>query len=226
MVVHWKRNRGPGAVRSMFLNDLGAVGTGITTIVVLVAKFVDGGWITVLLIPALIVMMRSVRRHYSKVAEEIDVTFPVQTENLAEPIVLLPIDHWNLVSEKAVRYAWTLSREIYVLHVRCGEATDNLCRQWSEFVEKPARAAGLPLTELVLLDSPYRFIVKPIVEYAIQQQSARPDRNITVLIPELIESHFYHYLLHNNRPEAIRALLLLNGNQRITVHSLSHTSLE
>jgi hypothetical protein len=104
-----------------------------------------------------------------------------------------------------------------VLHVGCGEDTDQLCRQWSEVVEKPAKMAGLPLPQLVVLDSPYRFIVKPIVNYAIQQQVAQPDRNITVLIPELVESHWYHYLLHNNRPEAIRALLLFNGNQRITV---------
>jgi hypothetical protein len=109
-----------------------------------------------------------------------------------------------------------------VLHVHFGEETVSLCRQWSALVEKPAREAGLPLPKLVVLDSPYRFIVKPIVEYAIQQQIAHPDRNITVLMPELVESHWYHYLLHNNRPEAIRALLLFNGNQRISVVSIPY----
>lgn len=222
MVVHWKRKGGPGAARCMFLNGLGAVATGITTVVVLVAKFVDGAWITVLLVPALILMMRSVRRHYSQVALEIHAIAPIQTENLSEPIVLLPIDRWSLVAEKALRYAWTLSREIHVLHVQCGEDTDSLCRLWGEVVEKPAQLAGLPTPQLVVLDSPYRFIVKPIVNYAIQQQIAQPDRNITMLIPELVESHWYHYLLHNNRPEAIRALLLFNGNQRITVASIPY----
>lgn len=206
----------------MFLNGLGAVATGITTAVVLVAKFVDGAWITVLLIPVLILMMRSVRHHYAQVAREISATTPVQTGSLTEPVVLLPIDRWSLVSEKALRYAWSLSREIHVLHVRCGEDTDTLRSQWADVVEKPAVKAGLPLPQLVILDSPYRFIVKPIVEYAIQQQSAHLDRNITMLIPELVESHWYHYLLHNNRPEAIRALLLFNGNQRITVVSIPY----
>jgi hypothetical protein len=206
----------------MFVNGIGAMATGITTAVVLVAKFVDGAWITVLLIPALILMMRSVRQHYSAVALEIRAIDPVHTANLSEPVVILPIDRWSLVSESALRYAWTLSREIHVLHVRCGEDTDNLCRQWSEVVEKPARIAGLPLPQLVVLDSPYRFIVKPVVEYAIQQQVTHPDRNITMLVPELVESHWYHYLLHNNRPEAIRALLLFNGNQRITVVSIPY----
>lgn len=222
MVMHWKRNGGPGTARNMFLNGLGAVATGVTTTVVLVAKFVDGAWITVLLIPSLILMMRSVGRHYSQVEQEIRTAAPVHTENLSEPIVLLTIDRWSLVSEKALRYAWTLSKEIHVLHVQCGEDTDSLCRQWSEIVERPATLAGLPLPQLVVLDSPYRFIVKPIVEYAIQQQTGHPDRNITVLIPELVESHWYHYLLHNNRPESIRALLLFNGNQRITVVTIPY----
>lgn len=222
MVVHWRRHGGPGATRSMLLNGLGAVATGATTAVVLVAKFVDGAWITVLLIPALIWMMHSVRRHYSQVVEEIRVVRPIHTEGLSEPVVLMPIDRWSLVAENALRFAWTLTKEIHVLHVTCGEKTDELRSQWSEIVEKPALAAGLIPPQLVVLDSPYRFIVKPIVEYAIQQQIAQPDRNITMLIPELVESHWYHYLLHNNRPEAIRALLLFNGNQRITVVSIPY----
>jgi len=222
MVVHWRRHGEGHATHNMFLNGLGALATGITTVVVLVAKFVDGAWITVLLIPALILIMRGVRQHYTVVGEEINTNRPVETANLFEPIVLLPLDRWSLVADKAVRYAWTLSKEIHVLHVHCGEETHSLCRKWGEMVEKPAQAAGLPLPKLVVLDSPYRFIVKPIVNYAIDVQTANPGRNITMLVPELVESHWYHYFLHNNRPEAIRALLLFNGNQRITVATLPY----
>ncbi len=222
MVVHWKRVGGPGATRSMMMNGLGAVATGITAAVVLVAKFTDGAWITVLLIPSMILMMRSVKRHYAQVAQETCTHEPIHTENLTEPIVLLPIDRWSLVSETALRYAWTLSSEIHVLHVECGETTDELRQHWSEVVEVPARAANLPLPKLVVLESPYRFVIKPLVDYAIAQQAAFPNRNITMLLPELMESHWYHYLLHNNRPEAIRALLLFNGNQRITVVSIPY----
>jgi amino acid transporter len=222
MVMHWKRTGGPHATYSMCLNGLGALATGITTAVVLVAKFVDGAWITVLLVPALILMMRAVQRHYAKVAKEININTPIHTGDLCEPIVVMPIDRWSLVAEKALRYAWTLSKEIHVLHVSCGEKTDELCRVWGEMVEKPATRAGLAVPKLVLLDSPYRYIVKPIVEYAMRQQTERPDRQITVLVPELVESHWYHYLLHNNRPEAIRALLLFNDNQRIAVVSVPY----
>ncbi len=220
MVVHWRRHGGPHARHSMVFNALGATATGITAAVVLVAKFTEGAWITVLLVPALIFLMRSVHRHYANVGEEINVNRPINTGDLCEPLVVVPVDRWSLVAEKALRYAWTLSKEIHVLHVACGEKTDEFCRQWPELVEKPARAAAMPVPELVLLDSPYRFIVRPIVEYAMQKQAEQPDRVITVLLPELVESHWYHYLLHNNRPEAIRALLLFNGNQRITVATI------
>ena len=220
MVVHWKRQGGP--MYNRFFNGLGALATGITTAVVLVAKFVDGAWITVLLIPALILMMRAVRRHYREVAEETRALEPIHTGNLYQPVLLMPVDQWSLVAEKALRYAWTLSKDIHVVHVSCGEKTDALKRCWGDLVEKPALAAGLPAPQLVVLESPYRFIVKPIVDYAIQMQMSQPERIITMLIPELVESHWYHYFLHNNRPEAIRALLMFNGNQRITVATIPY----
>jgi hypothetical protein len=222
MVVHWKRTGGRGASRHMLMNGVGAFATGITTLVVLVTKFVEGAWITVLLIPGLILMMRAVRRHYERVGQEINTCEPIKTDELCEPIVLVPIDRWSLVAQKALRYAWTLSREIQVLHVQCGKDSDQFCAQYPELVEAPARAAGLEPPKLVVLTSPYRFVVKPIVEYALQYQSECQDRTITMLIPELVESHWWHYLLHNNRPEAIRAMLLFNGNQRITVATIPY----
>ncbi len=222
MVIHWRRVGGPGSGRSMFLNGLGAFATGITTLVVLVTKFIEGAWITVLLIPALILMMRAIRRHYLRVSSEIKLSAPVKTDDLCEPLVIVPVDRWSAVAEKALRYAWTLSREIIAVNVQCGKESDDLKACWAEMVEKPATAAGLHPPKLVMLESPYRFIVKPIVNFAILQQEAQPERTITVMIPELVESHWWHYLLHNNRPEAIRALLMLNGNQRITVVTIPY----
>ena len=223
MVMHWKRVGGSGATRSMLLNGLGATATGVTTVVVFVANFVDVAWVTVPLAPALMLMMRSIRRHYSQVEQEIDQPTPVSTVNLSEPIVLLPIDRWSLVSQKALSYALTLSQEVQVLHVASGDRTDDLRRQWAEVAEKPARAANLSLPRLVVLDSPYRFIIYPIVDYALTMQAVHPDRNITVLIPQLVETRWYNFLLHNNRSEAIRALLLYyRVTERITVVSIPY----
>jgi amino acid transporter len=217
MVVHWKRTGGAGAAKSMFVNGLGAIATAITVAVVLVAKFTQGAWITLVLIPALIVLMRSVKRHYKKVERQTRKDTGVSTHDLSSPIVLLPIEHWSVVSEKALRFAWNMSDEIQILHVECGEETESLCQQWAQLVETPAKNAGLPVPELVLLKSPYRFVVRPIVDYALRLERENPGRHVAVLVPELVEKRWYYILLHNNRSSALKALLLVRGNERITV---------
>ncbi len=217
MVVHWKRTGGAGARKSMLVNGLGAVATAITVAVVLIAKFTEGAWITVILIPALILMMRGIRHHYDRVALETETDSPVNTHDLCAPIVLIPVDRWSVISEKALRFAWTLSRDIRVLHVECGEETESLCNNWERLVEKPAREANLPVPELALLKSPFRFVVKPIVAYALNLEKENPQTHIAVIVPELVEARWYYLFLHNNRSALLKALLLFEGSQRISI---------
>jgi amino acid transporter len=217
MVVHWKKVGGPGARKSIFLNGLGATATAITVGVVLIAKFTAGAWITLVLIPLLILLMRSIKRHYGRVEKETQADGPVNTADLCAPIVLIPMDRWTVVSEKALRFAWGLSRQIQVLHVECGEETESLCRNWNRLVETPAREADLPVPELVLLKSPFRFVVKPILEYALQVEKDNLESHVAVIVPELVETRWYYLLLHNNRSSLLKALLLLGGSQRISI---------
>ncbi len=217
MVVHWKRTGGQGSGRNMFLNGLGALATAITVSVVLVAKFTEGAWITVLLIPALILMMYGVKRHYERVWKETSLDRPANVEALCAPVVVVPIDKWNVVTERALRFAWSLSPDIQAVHVECGEASENLRQCWATVVEAPAKQAGLPLPELVIVESPFRFVVAPILDYVLELEKKLPDRQFAVLIPELVESRWYFYLLHNNRPQALKAMLLFRGHQRVTV---------
>jgi Amino acid permease len=217
MVIHWRKAGGPGARRNMFINGLGAVATAITVSVVLIAKFTEGAWIVVVLIPAMILTMHAVRHHYDWVARETATSGPINTANLTEPIVVIPVEHWSVVSERALRFAWRFSHDIRIVHVECGADTDKICREYSELVEIPAKAAGLPMPELVVLPSPYRFIVRPILDYALGLERDNPDKTIAVLIPELVESRWYYYLLHNNRSQVLKALLLFGGNRRTTV---------
>jgi hypothetical protein len=161
--------------------------------------------------------MRSVRRHYDRVEREIGVERPIDATDLRPPLVVLPIERWDAVSEKALRFAWTISKDIQAVHVECGEETERLRERWSELVEKPAAAAGLPAPALVVLTSPFRFIVRPLVEYILKLQMDHPARNIAVLIPELVESRWYYSLLHNNRAAILKALLLFRGNPRTAV---------
>jgi amino acid transporter len=217
MVAHWKRVGGAGAHRNMLLNGLGAVATAITLSVVLIAKFTEGAWITVVLIPAMILTMTAVKRHYRAVEKQTWTDTPVNTQDLRAPIVLIPMDRWSVVSEKALRFAWGLSTQIQILHVECGEETESLCRNWARLVEAPAKDANLPIPELVLLKSPFRFVVKPLVAYALKMENENLDTHVAVVLPELMERRWYHLLLHNQRSSALKALLYFQGSQRITV---------
>jgi amino acid transporter len=217
MVMHWRRLGGAGARRNMFVNGLGATATAVTVVVVLVAKFAAGAWITLLLIPGLMLLMRWVKRHYDRVALQIGRDRPIDATDIRPPLVVVPIERWNAVSEAAVRFAWTISREIQVLHVECGEETDLLRERWAELVEAPARLAGLPVPSLVLLNSPFRFVVRPVTEYVFRLEQEHQDRNVAVLVPELVESRWYYGLLHNNRSTILKALLLFRGSQRTAV---------
>jgi hypothetical protein len=215
MVMHWKRVG--HATRSMIVNGIGATATAVTVAVVLIAKFTEGAWITLLLIPGLMLLMWAVKQHYDRVEREIGSEKPIDARELRPPLVVVPIDRWDAVSEKALRFAWTISPDIQAVHVECGEETDRLREQWRELVEKPATAAGLPVPALVVLVSPFRFVVRPIIEYVLKLETDHPERNVAVLVPELVETHWYHSALHNNRAAILKTLLLFRGNQRTAV---------
>src|SRR5215472_168383 len=105
MVVRWKHTGGPRARRSMLVNAVGAVTTGITVLVVAVAKFVAGAWVTVLLIPALIILMLAIRRHYDQIVAETADPAPLRLEGFRPPLVVVPLLRWSRISKKAIRFA-------------------------------------------------------------------------------------------------------------------------
>jgi len=217
MVGHWRRNPGRGAGRSMLINGLGAVATGVTLVVVLVAKFTSGAWVSVLLIAGIMSTMMWVRRHYSAVAEEIQLSKPLQIRYLGPPIVIVPIDSWSLISQRAMEFALTLSREIHAVHVGTEEETNALRDNWNRLVAQPCEQAGGTRPALVTLESPYRLIIKPILDYVMEMETNNPDRQIAVIVPELVERHWYHYPLHNQRAELLKALLLVKGRRNIVL---------
>jgi len=215
MVAHWRRVQGPKSGRYMLVNGLGAIASGITVLVVLVAKFVEGAWMTALLIPALVAIMMAVHRYFERVAKELEHPIPLDVGDVAPPLVILPVQGWGRLTEKALQVALSISPDIQAVHVRLEEEKRDLQDHWKQFVEIPAQQAGLPLVKLVILKSPFRFVILPIVDYVLSIQRANPGRRIAVVIPEMIERHWWHYFLENNRAELLKALLLLRGNQRI-----------
>jgi amino acid transporter len=217
MVAHWRRAGGPHAHKYLLINGLGALATACTLTVVLVAKFAEGAWISLLIIPALLLLFTRVRNHYWQVERETACTTPLDLSNLIKPIVVVPIQGWDMIARKGLRFALKLSPEVYVVQICDEDAQERLRAHWAEYVEQPAQAAGLPAPQLVVIPSPYRHLFSLLLAYITQLKNAHPDRQIAVIIPELVEHRWYHYLLHNQRASLLKALLLLRGDQRVVV---------
>jgi amino acid transporter len=221
MVMHWKRTGGRGARSSMLINGLGSLATGLTTCAVIVAKFSEGAWITVLAIPGLILLMRAIHQHYEVIRRDTESQTPARLKEIARPIVVLPLQRWDRVAEKALRFAYTLSQEVLVLHVAAEEdgtqSPDELTSIWDQYIEKPAVQAGWSPPRLVVLRSPYRFVITPIIEFVLELERKHQSRLISVLVPEMVERRWYYYLLHNQRAAALKVLLYRKGDGRIIV---------
>jgi amino acid transporter len=217
MVIHWKRQEGAGNLHRMVINGIGAVATGITLLVVLVAKFTEGAWITALLVPALILLMAGIRRHYDRVTHEIVIDRPMHVENLMHPLVIVPLDRWTRITEKGLRFAMKLSDQVEAVHVDAEDCRAEVEAMWQRNVVAPLEEASKPVPSLACVASPYRFVLLPLVEHILQIERDHPERQIAVLVPELVVKHWWQTPLHNQRAQLLKLLLLVRGNQRITV---------
>ena len=218
MVEHWRRLGGPGAGRSMAINGLGAICTAVTLIVVLVSKFTEGAWVTVLLIPILLLLFVGVRAHYRTVAREVASDAPLDAAHLEPPIALLPIRGWSAITRKALRIAMKITPDVYALHIAGDEhAVLDLEDTWSQRVRQPAMAAGVEAPRLIVIFSPFRQLYGPLMQAVTDIQKAHPGRDVAVIVPELVATRWYHYLLHNQTAAVIKAYLLFSGLRRVIV---------
>src|SRR6202522_1138315 len=157
MVGHWwKTDPGPGKWRNIFFNGLGAGATGITVLVVLVAKFMDGAWVVVLLLPAMLVFMGRIRHHYGLVEEEAKLKGGVGDLDvpLTPPILIVPVERWNAATEKALQFAMSLSPDVQAVHVKCDSDEGNNPWEWA----CSKRPEGPRIPKLVTLPSPFRLV--------------------------------------------------------------------
>jgi len=215
MVAHWVR-QGNAPLRAA-VNGLGAVATGITTLVVLVAKFVDGAWITALLVAVMIIFMRMVKYHYVRVNRETELDRPIVPAEVTEPIVVVPIDRWSRITEKALSFALSMSNDIRCLHVQVADEPDEICKVWDEKVAGPLKAAGKCVPQFKILRSPFRYVLQPVVDYVLEVERESKVHKVCVLVPELVVRHWWENLLHNRRADLLKVMLLLRGNRRIIV---------
>jgi amino acid transporter len=218
MVQHWRRIGGPGARHSLWINAMGAIATGITLVVVVVSKFVDGAWIAVLVVPVVVFTFSRIHRHYEAVARQVADDEPLVLTDTQPPIVIVPVQSWSKLTSRGLRFALELSPDVRALHILTQDSTiSDLTAVWEDLVGGPAREAGFPVPQLVLRKSTYRQFFAPFVGYIEQLRDTHPDRDIIVIVPDLVVRHWYHAFLHNNRGAVLRGLLRLRGGSRVVV---------
>lgn len=219
MALYWRKRGGVLARRSMWINLIGAAGTSFALVVIAVARFFEGAWLALLFVPALLLLFRGTHRHYARVARAAAITEPLALAMApTPPLVVVPVKHLDRVTEKALRFALSISSEVHAVQIRSGEMViEEFDASWRVMVEAPLREAGLPAPSLVILWSEYRQLVDPLLRYIRRVSRQNPDRFVAVLVPELIERRWYHYLLHSHTATLLKMMVLFRGGPQVVV---------
>ena len=213
MVVHWWRGRGRGWHVKAFLNGLGALATGVVVIVITATKFLYGAWIVLLFIPVMVYVFKQIKAHYNTLAEELHLPLECRDDDdgtaPGRHIVVVPVASPTKVVYDTLRYARLLSRDIVAVHV----ASD----QESAAKVKEKWRCWNPGVQLVVLQSPYRLLMQPLIGYIEHLEKRKgPNDYITVVIPEFETKKAWHRLLHNQTGWILRTALILKDNVIVT----------
>ena len=226
MAVHWHRNHThPNDRLRLGINGLGAIATGAALAIILAAKFTEGAWLTIVVIPATLLLLRAVHGYYVKLDRLLlrGNERQVDLRNHEPPVVVIPISRWDEVSRKALAYAVRLSPDVTALHCTELEGPDAeeheafVRNLWAEHVEAPARDENVPVPDLVVVTSPYRNIIGPLLRLIETLRGQHPGRPVAVMLPQLIEASWWEVLFHTHRERRLRIALLRDGGSDIAV---------
>jgi hypothetical protein len=231
MVAHWRGELGrtqTGRDRhrhraSLAINGIGAATTAIALLIIIVAKFTEGAWITLLVIPCFIVLLKTVKSYYLELDAQLREDKPLDLRHTRPPIVLVVTEDWNRLTDRALQFALRLSPDVMAVHLTDLGGPDihdkhqQLRRKWHHDIERPATEAGHKPPQLVLLEAHYRRIQGPLLKFIASTEKENPNRLIAVLIPQVVKEHWWQYLLHGHRARRLRAALLRYGGSRIVV---------
>ncbi|WP_054520767.1 APC family permease [Thermanaerothrix daxensis] len=193
----------------MAINGFGAFCTGVVMIIFAVTKFVDGAWVVVLVIPGMVAMFTAIETHYRHVAQRLSLEHYGAPPRIARHRVILPISGVHRGTLAALRYARTLSDDITAVHVSIDpEEAEKVRRKWEVWGDG---------VRLVVLESPYRLYIEPLLEYIDEVHRQRqPNEVITVVVPEFVSHHWWSGLLHARAAVTLRAALLFHKDLVIT----------
>ncbi len=210
MLRHHLRNRQPGWIRAFALNALGACTTFVVMIVVGVTKFAQGAWIVVILIPIVIVILKKIHQHYVDVGKELTLLGEAAPERLekVKHTVIVPISGVHRGVIEALRYAVSISDDVRACYVEIDPiATERMHDIWKKWGHE---------VPFVVLKSPYRSIVRPLLDYIEDLGRNSHNELVTVVIPEFVTARWYHRFLHNQTAFIIRTALLFKKNRVVT----------
>ncbi|MEN6412446.1 MAG: APC family permease [Veillonellales bacterium] len=215
MVVHWRKERGPGWILRSAINSIGAIVTGVVVLVIATTKFFYGAWIILLFIPFMIYIFKKIRSHYTDMADQLHL--PAEQLNpkisttlrTGKNLVIVPISSPTSVVAETLKYAKSISKDIIALHIATDEEIGHKVEEkwlcWN------------PGIRLVTVYSPYRLVVQPLIDYIGELEKERqPEDYITVLIAEFETRKWWHRLLHNQTGWILRTLLILKENVIVT----------
>jgi amino acid transporter len=207
MVIHWRTTRTSGWKTSAAINGFGACVTAVVLVIVTVTKTLEGAWIVLLLIPIIVALFRATRTHYDHVAEQL--TLRGYTPNRrAHNTVVVPVGGLTRAVVEALRYGETLSDDVRAIYVDADSGgRSKIQLEWYMWGGR---------AQLVILDSPYRSLMEPLLEYIEQVQNERPDDYVTVVLPEFVPARWWQHLLHNQRALLIKGALLFRPNTVVT----------
>ena len=200
MVRRWVTKKGPHWRKNLIVNGAGAVTTGIATVILATTKFTQGAWIVFLLIFILVLMFRSIHSHYKAVSEQISLTRDHRPPLPRRNVVVIPINAVNQAVIRAVDYARSRPGEIHAVMVDVDtQTTARIQIQWAQW------GCGVNLRAL---PSPYRSVMKSLLDYIEQILEKEPDIWVTVVIPEILPAHWWQSILHNQRALLLKTALL------------------
>jgi len=214
MVRHWHKTQERGWRTKAAINGLGAVATGVVLCVVVESKVTQGAWLIVLLVPALVSMFRAVHQHYLDMRQQVslheeEVSQWWSNKGTKQYKVVVPISGLNRGTLVALQFSRSLSNDVTAVVVDVdAAATERLRESW--------RAWGFDIP-LVVLESPYRSVVRPLLAYLEETDQREPERGMAVVIlPEIVPARWWQNLLHNQTTLMLKAVLLFRQEHRGT----------
>ena len=215
MVMHWIRERGRGWSLKSTVNGIGALATAVTVGVIGVSKFLEGAWITVVLIPAIVTVFYRIRSHYLEVAGELSLNgLPPSLKPAPSPRVVIPISGVHRGIVDAVDFARAISSDVTGVYVELepGES-EAVQKRWDRL---------FPDIPLAVVQSPYRSIIHPIIDFLDETDRQHNDGQLAaVILPEFVPAKWWQGLLHNQTAWLLKAAMLYrrrnSGFQRVII---------